>query len=205
MPGKKLGIDIGDGILKAVIVHHVRGGYRVDMAESIDISGNGGISGAINQLRDKVDFRSHNIRLSLPAAAASFHNLKMPFREEKKIRQTIAYELETLLPYGIDDCLLDYNIISQTRHSVILSALVSRFAVKERISLFGENLPSIGTITIGALPVASLLSAAGQFAGSGLLLDIGEREAVAVFVVREKIVQVRHLAFGSNSHLSYGT
>src|SRR5574340_161208 len=167
MPEKSLGIDIGDGLLKTVYGHAVRNGYRVDLAQATDVSEADGLPEAFNRLRERDDFRQVRIKLSLPAASVSFHNVKLPFGEAKKIRQTIAFELETLLPHGIDDCLIDYNIISRSKHSEILAAVVSRSVIKERISSLGEGLPEIGTVTIGALPVALLLLQSGIFTGSG--------------------------------------
>jgi general secretion pathway protein L len=197
MPEQSVGIDIGDGLLKAVFVHAVRGGYRVDLAQAIDISMAGGLSEAFKRLRETKDFSRFRVKLSLPAESVSFHNVRLPFGEKKKIRQTIAFELETLLPYSVDDCLIDYNIINKSKHSEILAAVVPRSAVKERISLLGEDLPEINTVTIGAVPVALHLLENGHFTGPGLLLDVGNGEATAIFVYREKIVEVRCYAFQS--------
>ena len=199
MPEGILGIDIGERALRAVRVSRgIRGGYGVDLAEAIDF-GAGGLSEALDKLREKADFRQVQVNLSLPVELVSFHNVKLPFRQEKKIRQTIAFELETMLPHGIDDCLLDYNIISQSKKSEILAALVPRSVVKKRISLFGDNPPEVGTIGIGALAVATLLMTRGVFTGPGLLLDLGSRQTVAVFINGQKIVQVRRYNFGQGS------
>ena len=199
MPEGILGIDIGESALKAVLVSRgIRGGYSIDLTEAIDF-GAGGLSEALDKLREKADFRQVQVNLSLPVELVSFHNVKLPFRQEKKIRQTIAFELETMLPHGIDDCLLDYNIISQSKKSEILAALVPRSVVKKRISLFGDNPPEVGTIGIGALAVATLLMTRGVFTGPGLLLDLGSRQTVAVFINGQKIVQVRRYNFGQGS------
>jgi general secretion pathway protein L len=193
MPERILGIDIDENSLKAVLaVRRMRGGYRVEEALIIELSDAGGVAGAIDKLREKVDFRQVRINLSLPAKHISFHNVKLPFRDEKKIRQTIAYELETILPRSIDECLLDYCIISQAKHAEIFAAVVPRSLVKERLSLFGEHPPEIGMVGVDALPVASWLLANGILIGPGLLLHVGVKDTVAVFVRQGIIVQVRH-------------
>jgi len=185
--------------LKAVLVAQgIRTGFKVEMAEVIDIAGAGGEAAALAALAGKVDFRPVQINFSLPAAAVSFHHVKLPFREATKIRQTIAFELETMLPQGIEDHILDYNIISQSQHSEMLAALVPRSVVLEKRALFGENPPHIGAIGIGVLAVASLLIANRLRAGSHLLLDVGARQSVAVFIEGGKIVQVRSYAFGGD-------
>jgi Tfp pilus assembly PilM family ATPase/Tfp pilus assembly protein PilN len=205
MTEKILGIDIGNSALKAVLVSHsLRAGFRVEVAESIAFVDSGGVAQALASLGEKIDYRQVQINLSLPADAVSFHNVKLPFREEKKIRQTIAFELETMLPQGMDDFLMDYNIIRHFQHSdqhsdhhsEILAAVVPRAVVQGRLALFGENPPEINVIGIATLAVASLLAARKALTGSGLLLDVGAGQTVAVFLKRDKILQVRRYNFG---------
>ena len=198
MAERILGIDIGSTALKAVLVSHsLRSGFSVERIENIDIAANGGLRPALLSLGEKIDYRQVQINLSLPAEVVSFHNVKLPFREEKKIRQTIAFELETMLPQAMDDYLLDYNIISQTsQDSEMLAAVVPRAVVQERLALFGENPPETNVIGISALAVASLLTARKALTGSSLLLEVGDGQAVAVFLKDDKILQVRRYAFG---------
>lgn len=200
MPEKILGIDIGDSALKAVLVTHgIRTGFKVEMAEVIDIAAAGGAVAALAALGVKVNFRSVQINLSLPAELVSFHLVKLPFREAKKIRQTIAFELETMLPQGIENSILDYNIIRQSHHSEILAALVPRPIVQQRCALFGKKPPAPGFIGIGALAVASMLTVDQITSGSALLLDVGVRQTTAVFIEQGKVVQVRCYAFGGEN------
>ena len=203
MTGQILGIDIGNTTLKAVLASHsLRTGFRVEMAEIIDIAASGGVAQALAFLGEKVDYRQVQINLSLPTEAVSFHNIKLPFREEKKIRQTIAFELETMLPQGMDDYLFDYNIISQfersNQHSEMLAAVVPRAVVQQRVALFTEHPPEISVIGIATLAVASLLAARKKLTGSCLLLDIGAKQTVAVFLKEDTILQVRRFNFGGD-------
>ncbi|MDP2268358.1 MAG: pilus assembly protein PilM, partial [Deltaproteobacteria bacterium] len=205
MTEKVLGIDIGNSALKAVLVSHsLRAGFKVEMAEVIAIAGSGGVAEALASLGEKVDYRQVRINLSLPADAVSFHNVKLPFRDDKKIRQTIAFELETMLPQGMDNYLIDYNIISQFQHSdqrshysEMLAAVVPRAVVQGKLALFGENPPEISVIGIATLAVASLLTARRALTGSALLLDVGAGQMVAVFLKQDKILQVRRYNFGA--------
>jgi general secretion pathway protein L len=200
-----LGLDIGNSALKAVLVSQsLRAGFRVEIAENIAFSDSGGVAQALASLGEKIDYRQVQINLSLPADAVSFHNVKLPFRDAKKIRQTIAFELETMLPQGMDDFLLDYNIIRQFQHSSqrsdhhseMLAAVVPRAVVQGRVALLGDNPPEVSVIAIATLAVASLLAARKVFTGSGLLLDVGSGQTVAVFIKRDKILQVRRYNFG---------
>ena len=202
MPEKFLGIELGDSNLTAVLVTQgISTGFKVEMAEVMDIAAMGGAAPALAALGGKVDFRSVQISLSLPTELVSFHQVKLPFREAKKIRQTIAFELETMLPQGMENLLLDYNIIRQTHQSEILAALVPRTAIQERCALFGETPPTPGFIGIGALAIAVLLTVDKTLREPLLLLDVGVKQTTAVFIEQGKIVQVRRYAFGGASLL----
>ena len=202
MPEKFLGIELGDSNLTAVLVTQgIRTGFKVEMAEVMDIAAMGGAAAALAALGGKVDFRSAQISLSLPTELVSFHQVKLPFREAKKIRQTIAFELETMLPQGMENLLLDYNIVRQTHQSEILAALVPRTAIQERCALFGETPPTPGFIGIGALAIAALLTVDKTLSEPILLLDVGVKQTTAVFIEQGKIVQVRRYAFGGASLL----
>jgi general secretion pathway protein L len=199
MADKTLGIDIGEKNLKAVLLlRGMRSGLKVAEAITVNISEAGGLSCAMESLLQGMDLAQVRINLSLPSRLVSFHNVKLPFREEKKIKQTIAFELETLLPHGIDDYFLDFHIVHQDRHTEILAAVAPRNIVKERIALFGDNAAAIGMIGIDALPVVSRLLANRVIPGPGLLLDVGARDTVAVFVEDSKIICIRHYAFGGD-------
>ncbi len=199
MAEKTLGVDIGERNLKAVLVlRGMRSGFSVAEVLTVNISEAGGLPAAIEKLREKMDLAHVRVNLSLPSRLVSFHNIKLPFREEKKIKQTIAYELETMLPHGINGYFLHFHVVNQDKHSEILAAVAPRSVLKERMSLFGDNASAISVIGIDALPVASRLLANRAFASSGLLIDVGSRDTVAVFVQDSKIVRVRHYAFGGD-------
>ena len=77
----------------------------------------------------------------------------------------------------------------------MLAAVVPRAVVQRRLALFGENPPEISVIGIATLAVASLLIARKALTGSGLLLDVGAGQTVAVFLKQDKILQVRRYNF----------
>jgi general secretion pathway protein L len=190
-----LGIDIDENYLKAVVVvRGMRGWYRVDEALLIELSEAGGPAGAIERLRGKVDFRRFRINFSLPAKHISFHNVKLPFHDDKKIKQTIAYELETMLPRNVEEYVFDYYVIDWGKHAEIFAAVVLRSILKERLSLFGKNPPDIGIASVDAIPVASRLLESGAFTFPWLLLDVRAKDIVAVFARQGKIVQIRYFA-----------
>jgi general secretion pathway protein L len=199
MPEKIVGLDIGGKTVKAVLVTRMFGsGYRVTGAELIDIPDAGGVPEALKRIFENDAFKHAACVTSIPAKNVSFRTITLPFRDKKKIKQTITFELEPLIHYPIDDAIVDYTIVSRQDHSKIFAAVVTRSLVEERMTLLSEHVKEVSSIDLDCVSIASKLLARPEFAGCGLLLDIGDRDSVAVFVQSGTIIQVRHYAFGGD-------
>ncbi len=199
-----LGIDIGRSGIKAVqVAVGIKGKVRITAAEQYDFQTCGGVSGALDKLRSDERFQASKCVTSLPAELFSFRNLQMPFREKRKIRQTLNFELEPLLPFPIDEVATDFTVIEQNGGSDILAAAVSREALTGRL---GELEPfEVSLVDIDAVSIAtSLVSGFSRRpAESGqtrfILLDIGSSGTTAVFLRRGRIFQIRTFPFGADT------
>jgi general secretion pathway protein L len=202
MPEQILGLDIGARRIKAVsVTRSLRSSYLVTGAEVIDIPEAGGVPEALKKLFANEAFRHLSCATSIPANNASFRNISLPFRDKKKIKQTIAFELEPLIHYPIDEAVVECTIVSHKDRSKIFAAVVNRSFLEDRISLISEHVKNLRAIDIDPVPLASKLLANPEFVVSGLLLDIGAVDSVAVFVQRGAISHVRHYVFGGE-HLT---
>jgi hypothetical protein len=98
MPERILGLDIGGGSVKAVLLSHgFRGGYRVIGFHRIDIAVAGGLKEALEQLFKDAAFRGAVCVTALHAGRLSFRSIRLPFRDDRKIRQTLAFALEPVI------------------------------------------------------------------------------------------------------------
>ena len=202
MPEKILGLDIGRDSIKAVQVRAGLRGYEVNEFSLIEIDEAGGTKEALKKLFESGIFTDSICITALPAKSFSFRNISLPFKNKKKIGQTIAYELEPLIPYSADDVLIDYVITDQTDQSDILSAAVHKSIVGDLTRLLAEFWVEASIIDIDAVPVVSRLltsGAVGVVAGCGLLLDIGARDTAGVLFGKSGILHIRHLAFGGEN------
>jgi Tfp pilus assembly PilM family ATPase/Tfp pilus assembly protein PilN len=195
MTRKILGLDIGEKNIKAVLViRELTGNYTVTKATVIDIEP-GGLPEAIKKLFEDKEFTGSLCITSLPASFASFRNIKLPFKDKKRIRQTIAFELESLIPYSIDDVLIDYTFRSSSGQTEILVVVIPKAGLRDTLAVIEEH-TDIAVVDISAVSIAARLIAKEKFGESGLLLDIGARDTVGIFVEAGQIIQVRHYAFG---------
>ena len=138
MPEKILGLDISDDAITAVQIEGGLKGYQVLACERLSVNGDEGLDDALTALFERQDLRSDVYMASIPSEHVSFRNLRMPFKDAKKIRQTLPFEVETMVPFPIDDLVIDFTIHDRAERSDILAVSVR----KAMISGYLENLQS---------------------------------------------------------------
>jgi Tfp pilus assembly protein PilN len=137
--------------------------------------------------------------VSIPPSEVSFRNLQVPFKDTRKIRQVLAFELEPTLPYEIDELEVDFIQVRQTEQTDLIVAAVET----RRLSFIKEVLKRYdlrpGVITIGAAATALCLARfCDEIKGNFLLLDMDGSSVTACIVVDAKIFLIRTLRAGSS-------
>ena len=134
MPGKILGIDISEDSVTAVQIRGGLKGYQVTACGRVMVDGHEGPEEAIKELSQQMDLKSDTSFASISGEHISFRNLQMPFKEQKKIRQTLPYEMETVVAFTIEDLVVDFSMIDRAEQSKILAASVRKSYLSEYIA-----------------------------------------------------------------------
>jgi len=195
MPEKILGLDISSSSIKAVRVTAGLRGYEIAGVSLIDIDEADGAEETLRRLFENDTFRNSVCVTSLPAENFSFRNIRLPFKNRKKIDKTIAYELEPLLPYSADDVLIDYTVVDQGDQSKIFVAATLESVVSDLVRRLDGCHVEASIIDIDAVPVVSKITAGGDV-GCGLLLDIGCRDTTGILFRNDSVFHIRHFPFG---------
>ena len=106
MPKIVLGLEISDDAITAIQVKGDLKGYQVTGCDRVEVEGNEGFDDAIKSLLDRIGHDSDICIAAIPGGEASYRVLQMPFRDTKKIRQTLPFEMEQMLPFPIEDMLI---------------------------------------------------------------------------------------------------
>ena len=199
MPEKIVGLDISKSSIKAVRVVAGLRGYEVDEVSIINIDEAGSAEDALQKLFESGIFTSSICITALPSKEFFFRNIRLPFKDKKKISQTIAYELEPLIPCPADEVLIDYVITNHTDQTDIFSAAVHKSIVGDLARRLDKYRIEASMINIDAVPVASRLLTSGVVAECGLLLDIGASATTGVLFGKGGILHIRHLPFGGEN------
>lgn len=197
MPEKILGLDIGSGSVKAVLLlRGLRGGGSIAGIRRIGIAESGGIPGALQQLFSDKVFEGAVCVSSICASQISFRNIRLPFRDSKKIKQTIAFAVEPLIQQPVESVLIDYTFVERLKQTELFTAIAERTMIGERKNLLSQYVRETAVIDVDAVPLASLLSQKPDFPSCAVILNIGFEVSTAVFAGRGCISHIRHFYFG---------
>ncbi|MBS2018990.1 MAG: pilus assembly protein PilM [Deltaproteobacteria bacterium] len=179
-----LGIDIGT---TAVKVAAVRTGYRkaelvglasVEVAQAGDVTA--AISAAVKAAVGERGGVGDGIAIGLEGQRATVKTLGLPASAAKQIGEVLPFELESALPFDVEEAVFDYRLLSGTREKkgeelAVLVGVAKTVDVVARIDLVkGAVAHEPERVGVGAFPIANLLQyvpALGE--GTVAVVDLG--------------------------------
>ena len=192
-----VGLDIGFHTIKAVLFtpKGLTGG-RILAARTLDINACGGIEPALKKIvEEDKSFSNTPCCVCLPPDNVMFRQVSLPFHDDNKIRKTLAFELEPLIPLPIDEVVADYLTIP--RDGLFVAALTKK-SIRDWIGKVEGNMGNVSVIDVSSTALASQILAGKTSAACGVILDIGAGSTAAAFYENGAIVQIRSLAFGGD-------
>jgi general secretion pathway protein L len=181
MSRKVLGLDIRRHSLAAVLLKSSLRENRIEahgvfpIEESAE-AGNG-LAAALREMSQRMDLSGCDYVVSVPADLFSFRNLKIPFKDPKKIRMVLPLELEAVLPYQGDELVMDFQQVypgTTSEQADLIAAAVE----KARLNPILDTLLSFKIdpeiLTISGLPAALLLAKNADAQEDQLLINVEE-------------------------------
>ena len=200
MPETILGLDIGSDSIKAVLANASgRMDVRVIASETVRLEGAIDLEAALMNVAEMIrPIVSSKIRciVSLPPSDVMFRQIHLPFHDESKIKKTLPFELEPLLPLPIEEVVVDYIHLPDDG---LLVAAVGKDRIKKVISAVEAHLGNVSAIDIATAALALPLLEQKALTSAGILLDVGASSTFAVFYEKNALIQIRSFAFGGNT------
>ena len=113
MSRKILGLDIRSASASAVLIETGLKKNTLTGFVHAPFSGDGDyherLSGALGAISRELDSKDCVCVLSVPSNHFFYRNLTVPFGETKKIQQMLPYELESTIPFPVEDLLIDFK------------------------------------------------------------------------------------------------
>jgi Tfp pilus assembly PilM family ATPase len=199
MPEKVLGLDIGSDSVAAVQVRGGLKGHHVTACAHLTIEEAGGVEEALKSLVEQVGPEADTCISSVPGKDVSYRNILMPFRDKKKIRQTLAFELETMVPFPVEDLVVDFTMVDKSDQSEILAASVKQAYISEYLARLQANGIDPAILDIRGVPTVCWLLRQAGTPDDGVFLEIGLKRNTMILYLNRRIALIRSFSFDGSA------
>ena len=149
-----------------------------------------------------------SVYTAMPSSQVIFKTLRLPFMTYEKIKMVINYEVEPLLPFELDDAVIDF-IITKTLpdegSSEIIVAAAQKSSIAEHISFFEHAGVSPHKIDVDVFALYGLytrISAYRTMSGGVAFVDIGSKASRVLFMRDAQLKAVRVLPTGMDDFVT---
>ena len=153
---------------------------------------------AIATIVEKFNASGATCLVAVPPAWASYRNLRIPFKDNRKIRQVLPFEIEPLLPFPLDDVILDFQSVQQSEATDVIAAAIETKKLQPILDALNAHRMSPQVIMPGGFPVALCL-AREKKEESFLYVDMDESTITLFAVTSERVHLVRSIHTGNIS------
>jgi general secretion pathway protein L len=186
MPQRIVSLEIGDAELKAAVLQTSFRDYKV--AGLFREPLNGDADAQIKRFIDQHAEPGSIILTALPGDRVTWRTFFLPFRDVKKLAQTVPFELESSVPFGLDEVVVDYQVLQRDRAgTTVLAALVPREVLEEHL----ERMQRLGAdpkvVDVGPLATLNILTLVADLPPTFAFLDFGER-SVTIALYRDRVL-----------------
>jgi type II secretory pathway component PulL len=197
---KVLGINIRKESVSAVLVKTSLRESRIDTHAYIPIPDSeedpDNIQTALEALTSQIDPVGCDCVVSISADHFSYRILKVPFKEVKKIRMVLPFELEPTIPFPVDDLVIDFIDLESDRPGD-QTDLIAVAVPKSDLTPYLNNLAAVKIdpemITLSGLPSALLLARQADPGEDQLFLEINQTISTLFIVGGGRIKLLRSI------------
>lgn len=156
---------------------------------------------AIKRIVDVAD-KFDSVITCLPTSVAIFKTLKLPFTSAEKIKMVVDYEIEPLLPFSLEDAVIDFIIIStnpEDSSSQVLVVAVQNQYIAQHLELFALAGINPELITIDTIALYNLFARIPYYAHltqGAVLFNIGSHDLTLTYIYAGQFKVARSISKG---------
>lgn len=207
-----VGIDIGSRNIKAVKLKKSLKGFKVvqmvslsippgAMKQGIFIDANIGIS-LMRDLQKQMGIRTAYLAFS--GQNAMVREIEMPVLHDKEMAEAVYWEAEKVLPYPVDEAILDWIILERARESDQMMTLLLVAGRKDYIRTFLKPLKAVGiqpmNLSLFPMPMMQVVQLVPAFQShtTVAVIDMGA-QATHVLIIKDGLPRLsRTIPIGGN-------
>ncbi|MBI3303655.1 MAG: PilN domain-containing protein [Deltaproteobacteria bacterium] len=198
MARRILALDLGSHTLKAALIESTLRSCRVLGLFRQRRDAGRPLAEQVQEFCAAHSLRGDTVLSCLPGDAVTHRFLSLPFARPRQLDQTVPFELESQILQGLEDMVVDFQVVQRTAAGVtVLAVAAPRDTLTEHINTLavaGLDPAAVGLAPLAPLP---LLSRAGvEMSGVTALLDIGENRTSVVLLRDGVLSGLRTLSVG---------
>lgn len=213
MSRKIFSLDIRDDAISALLVENSLKGNRIQTQMHVPFSDVTAstpensqmpetkldrIAEAIGTITSQINLTGAETMVSVLPEYVSYRNLQVPFKDRKKIRQVLPFELEPVLPYPIDDLIIDFKMIRPAGKTDILVSVAKASEINGILSILKEFNIEPYLLTPGSFSSVLCLAEFSETDGDFIFVDLDGKYATVFTVVSGRV----HIARSFYSKIS---
>lgn len=140
MPQRILALELDAHEMKAAVIETTFRDYRVAGFYRDPVTPDGGsLADQVRAFLERHQLHGTTVLSSLPGDLVSQRTFYLPFRDRKRLDQTVPFEIEGQVPFNLDEVIVDYDILGHDRTgSNVLAAVVQRQDLQAHLALLAE-------------------------------------------------------------------
>jgi hypothetical protein len=153
--------------------------------------------------------KNAEVIVTFPSSKVVIKELTLPFLDAEKIRMVVEYEIEAIIPFKLENALIDFVIISQSEvkeSSTILVVAAQKEEVKRLLDQLTKADIQADCITLDLFSSVSLfhqLPTYNKLKHAYALIDIGPQSTRMVLINNQTMVATRTITKGSDTPLKH--
>ena len=198
--GRIIGLDIGTWSVKATLMEGGFSRFEVTDCRVQQVPQRGDELPTLSERLTAVQTLLADLSLddgtligaAYPIDKASMRWVAMPFSDKAQIAQTLPFEVEGLVPFDLDDMIVEHRVIGPTNDgSAVLAGIVPREGLAEHLRALTEAGIDPKTVVIDG----DLLSAHGR-QGITAVIDLGHARTIVTVVSEGQTLFSRAISIG---------
>jgi general secretion pathway protein L len=200
MPNRTLALDVSGTTVRAVLVERtlrsqrILGFYAAPRGDDL--------AADLRALAATHDLRWDEVVSALPGDVVTHRILTLPFHDRKRLDQTVPFELETQLPFELEEAVVDYQVLGHEGDAaVVLAAFAPKAAVREHLAALAAAGMDPRAVDLAPLAAANVLRLAdASRTGHAALVALDHDRATIAVVADGRLCGLRALSRGAGSN-----
>lgn len=147
-------LEITDSELKAAAIETNFRDYKVTGLFRQPVAPEASLPQQLRAFLEKNGLAAETVVSALPGDRATWRTVTLPFRDRKKVAQTLPFEIESHIPFDLDEVVIDYQVLHRDRAgTTLLAGIVPRAELASHLETLTEA--GIDPKTVDLAPLAA--------------------------------------------------